>query len=257
MRRHQVHTVLGDSAGHELGLACSRFMMPGEVVAIPDDLSNGPLDDGQARSAWFRAMRSGYDPTMQIPDDVFRSWDTLGAALGGARGPDVVVWSSGAVSDRVFLRMACWRLRAFAGLVTVVDMTNLRGAYGVGVHAAKELAHAFLRRRRLDAQERGVLADEFVRLRDSGGTLRSDRDGRIVDLPVDAFDGMVLSFAGSEWKRVVAIVSDCLRNAAPFDCIGDTFFSWRIRQLIAMGKLEAEGDQTHLRGYGVRLPAGS
>jgi hypothetical protein len=200
-------------------------------------------------------MRSGYDPTMQIPDDVFQSWVTLAAALGGARGPDAVVWSSGAVSDRVFLRMACWRLRAFDGLVTVVDMTNLRGAYGVGVHAAKELAHVFPRRRRVEAPERAALADDFVRLRDSGGTLRSDRDGRIVDLPVDAFDGMVLSFAGSEWKRAVAIVGDCLHNTEPFDCIGDMFFSWRIRRLIDAGALEAEGDQTHLRGYSVRRPA--
>jgi hypothetical protein len=233
MRRHQVHTVLGDTAGHELALACSQFMMPGEVVAIPDDLSNGPLDDGQARSEWFRAMRSGYDETMRIPDDAFQSWDTLGAALGGAGGPSVVVWSSGAVSDRVFLRMACWRLRAFPGLVTVVDMTNLRGAYSVGVHAAKELAHVFPRRRRVEARERAALADDFVRLRDSGGTLRSDRDGRLVDLPVDAFDGALISFADPGWKRAVAIVADCLSNSAPFDCIGDMFFSWRIQRLIA------------------------
>ncbi len=228
--------------------------MPGRVLAIPDDLSNGPLDDGRARAEWFRAMRSGYDENMPVPDDVFNSWDALAHEVRNDPAVRVVVWTSGAVSDRVFLRMACERL-ASARCVDVVDLTPLTGAWGVGAHDEKELRDAFALCRSLGGAARQALAADFARLRDSGGVLRSERDGGIVDLPVDAFDGMVFSFTSTEWKRAVSVVGDCLVNCKRFDCIGDTFFSWRVRQLMAAGRLEAEGDQSHLRGYSVRRPS--
>lgn len=55
--RNPLHLVLGESAAGCVRAACTRVApgLPGTVFGIPDDLSHGPLDDGDARAEYLRA----------------------------------------------------------------------------------------------------------------------------------------------------------------------------------------------------------
>ena len=247
-----LHIVLGDSAGGSLHQACVKLGMPGEVFPVPDDLSNGPLDDGHARAEYFRKQVPGYGPA-DVPEDAFASWHELRGEIEARAIDRIVIWYSNTISDLIFLRMACWYLRGFAKETECVN-TSVSGWSGVGLLDPKELRACFEHRTHLNSSERERFATEFESVRDRRDLLRGATHGQIVSLPIDHYDAYILSFASGEWKRAVRVVGMCLGDADRHNLIGDMFFSWRLQQLIDAGQLEADGDRSEMRAYRVRKP---
>jgi hypothetical protein len=245
-----LHIALGDSAGDELKEACRRHSLPGSVIAISDDLSNGPLNDGRERAAYWREVFGQHD---DIPDDVFDGWRSVLVQTP----PTVVVWSTESVSDMTFLRMACWWLREFVGAVESINVTQQSGQCGLGMHDSAELARAFTMRRPLSAEERRGLSDEFVALSEAAGGLRVYREGQIASLPSNYLDEYILSFVGAEWQRPALAIAGAMTGSDDHDRIGDAFFAWRIRQLVQAGRLGAIGELKELRTFEIRKPANS
>lgn len=246
-----LHIVLGDSAGGSLKHACSTLGLPGNVIAIPDELSHGPLHDGRARAAYFRECIYGRYADVGIPNDVFEEWHRLLRLIEEERPPVVVAWSSDAISDMIFLRMACWWLRGFAGSIESVN-TSEGGRHGVGVNGPERLRGLYDARIALDTATRQALAAEFAEMRDRCELLRVHRDGKIDFVATDHFDAYVMSFASREWLPAIRLIGNCLGHRDDQNLIGDSFFEWRLQQLIDSGLLDAEGDRSHMRGYRVR-----
>jgi hypothetical protein len=85
--------------------------MPGTVIAIPDDLSHGPLDDGRARVDYMRACFRGYGDWRCHLSDAFAPWSAMVQRLVSDGPVDVLIWSGNNVSESTFLAMACWWLK--------------------------------------------------------------------------------------------------------------------------------------------------
>lgn len=256
MSEHLLHIVLGDSAAGTLHEACRTLGLPGKVHSIADELSHGPLHDGRARSVYFKTQIYGHIPDVGIPDDVFRDWGVLEEFIRSRAFDAITIWSSFAISDAIFLRMACARLRAFDGAVDSVN-TSEGPWHGVGTNNPEQLTAHFRHRTALNPDDRAGLAKEFDVIVARGDLLRLVDGDRIVSASSDHFDAYVLSFANPEWERAVRIIGNCLGHREDENMIGDAFFEWRLRALIQGGKLEAQGDLSHMRGYQVRLAAGS
>lgn len=245
-----LHVALGDSAGESLREAIATRGLPGTVLVIPDDLSNGPLHDGRERAAYWRAIYGDDD----VPDDVFAVWDDLQERIESNPQLLPVIWSTDAVSDSVLHRMVVWRLRNFAGDVASVNVTRLSGRCGLGIHEADELKAAFDAHFTVVAPpERKMLEREFEALRDGNEGLRLyAQGGGILSVPADRLDHWLVSFVGDEWTRPAWVLGCCLARGDQRDRIGDYFFEWRIFELIRAGKLEATGDLSDRREYRIR-----
>lgn len=64
-------------------------------------------------------------------------------------------------------------------------MADGLGRRHVAIHTLSELADRFAARRPLTDAERATLAEEFVRIHDETGLLRSWEEGRMIGVPSD------------------------------------------------------------------------
>lgn len=257
MSEKLLHIVLGDWVAGTLKEACRTLGLPGRVHSIADELSHGPLHDGYARAVYFKTQIYGHSRDFCIPDDAFEDWTVLAKFLHDRAFDAITIWSSFAISDAIFLRMACARLRGFD--VRVDSVNTSEGAWhGVGVNSPEQLAAHYSHRVPLSMDDRTHLASAFDEIVARADLLRVYDGERIVSADSDYFDSYVLSFATPEWERAVRVIGNCLGHRANDKMmIGDFFFEWRLRTLIRAGRLEAQGDLSHMRGYQVRLPGGA
>jgi hypothetical protein len=235
--------------------------MPGEALAIPDDLSHGPLDDGRARIDYMRARYRGYDDWCFDTVDAFAPWHRLLAVLDGDREevkddvrPDaIVLWAGDNPSEGSFLAMACHRLRERSEPVFHVPTPVRAEGHYVAIYSPAELAARLPHRRALGERRRALYAEDFLRLRDETGLLRRWEDGRIIGVPPDRYDALLLASCAADWLPAARVVGAAMGRCDPHNRISDLFFCSRLQVLIDAGRIEADGRRQRLRDYAIRL----
>jgi len=251
--RSPLHIALGDSAAGGLNAACRAHGLPGTAFGIPDDLSHGPLDDGRARIDYMRACFRGYGDWDLDVTDAFAPWRTLAARIDEQQVDAVVVWSGENVSETCFLAMTCWWLGQRPERVLRPAMPGRNGRFYVAVHTPAELADLFASARELTAAERSDLAQDFQRIRGETGLLRRWEKGRILGVPMDRYDPLLLECCDTRWTPAARIVGSAMSRCDGHNLMSDLFFSCRLQVLIDGGRLEADGPRDRLGGYAVRL----
>ncbi len=244
--------VLGGSAGGCLRAAVANCGLMGRVHVFDDDLSHGPLNDKQARAAYFRKLFQNYG---QLPDNPFPSlvdFDRISAHLTQDLTPEVCIWAGENASERTFLEMACHGLRLFKGSVTRVGTTGLKSLPYIGPQTPALLASLFDQREAVDPVTRATLSSDFLRLRDSGATLRKWEAGKIVDVSDNLYDSLLLSCCATNWTPAARVVGTAMGRCDEHNLLGDVFLSGRLQHLIMQGMIEASGPQTSLRDFDVR-----
>jgi len=72
---------------------------------------------------------------------------------------------------------------------------------------------------------------------------------------IEAIDDAVLSCALPYWRKVAAVVSFAMdKLSGQYPQFSDVFYAERIRVLTEQGRLESQGDLSHMRFSEVRLP---
>ena len=247
------HLVLGGSAGGCLRAAVANCGLMGRVHVFDDDLSHGPLNDKQARAAYFEALFQNYG---QLPDDPVPSladFDSLSAHLSQDITPEVCIWAGDNASERTFLEMACHSLRLFKGAVMRVGATGLKSPPYIGPQTPALLARLFDRREEVDIATRAALSSTYLHQRDSGATLRKWDAGKIIGVSDDYYDSLLLACCPPEWIYAARVVGTAMGRGDEHNLLSDVFLSGRLQHLIAKGLIEASGPQTNLRDYSVRL----
>ena len=247
-----LHLVLGGSAGGCLRAAVATYGLTGRVHVFDDDLSHGPLNDKQARAAYFGALFQNYG---QLPEDPFpqlADFDRFSTHLTQDLTPEVCIWAGENASERTFLEMACHGLRLFKGSVIRVGTTGLKSLPYIGPQTPALLASLFDQREAVDPITRAALSSDFLRLRDSGATLRKWEAGKIVDVSEDYYDGLLLACCQKDWVSASRVVGTAMGRCDQHNLLGDVFLSGRLQHLIAENAIEASGPQTSLRDYDVR-----
>jgi hypothetical protein len=253
--RSPLHIALGDSSEGCLRVACRTHGMPGTAVGIPDDLSHGPLDDGQARIGYMRDCFRGYDDWYLDVADAFAPWRAMIARIDEARADAVVIWSGENASEATFLAMACWWLGHRSARVLRVAMPGRDGRHYVAIHTPAELADLFSSAQELTDTERAVFAADFLRIRGETGLLRRWEEGRILGVPMDRYDRLLLASCPPTWTPAPRVVGTAMSRCDGHNRMSDLFFSSRLQLLIDAGRIEADGSRDRLREYRVRLVA--
>ena len=253
--RNPLHIALGDSSEGSLRVACRAHGMPGAAFGIPDDLSHGPLDDGRARIDYLRERFRGYDDCYLDVADAFAPWRSMITRLDEASADAVVIWSGDNVSEATFLSMACWWLGNRPERVLLVGMPGTDGRHYVAIHTPAELAELFSSARELTDTERAILAADFLRIRGETGLLRRWEEGRILGVPMDRYDPLLLASCPPTWTPAPRVVGTAMSRCDGHNLMSDLFFSSRLQLLIDAGGIEADGSRDRLREYRVRLAA--
>ncbi|HEX5328234.1 MAG TPA: DUF3658 domain-containing protein [Acetobacteraceae bacterium] len=251
-----LHLALGDHAGNRLGHARRHHDLRGTVVAIPEDPSHGPLDNGVTRIAYMQACFRGLDEWRLAITDAFAPWRALLAAIAREPPGTVVVWHAGSVSQVVFLRMACWWLRDVPVPMAVITVPPCSGVHAVVLHEPATLAGFAHRRRRIGGRERGALAAAFTVIRDRPEILRRYDNGRLRFLPADHYDPLLLDACAPGWQAAARVVGDAMARCDGRNRMSDAFFCSRLQHLIDTGWIEVTGERRRVAEYQVRLAAG-
>jgi len=247
-----LHLVLGGSAGGCLRAAVAKYGLPGGVHVFDDDLSHGPLNNKQARAAYFEALFQNYGQLPEDPVPSLADFDSLSADLAQGITPEVCIWAGENASERTFLEMACHSLHDFRGPVTRVGKSGLKSLPYIGAQNPALLASLFDHRETVDSMTRAALSSDFLHLRDSGATLRKWEAGKIVDVPADYYDSLLLACCSKGWVSAARVVGTAMGRGDEHNLLGDVFLSGRLQHLIAEGLIEASGPQASLRVYDVR-----
>ena len=226
--------------------------MRGSIICVPEDLSHGPLDDGLARIDYMRARFDGYDDWDFAITDAFAPWREMLRRVESEKPGAILIWSGDNVSEATFLAMAClWLLDRPEPQQRIILTGTDAGCY-VAEHAPAELASMAESARELTSAERNSLAEDFSRIRDETGLLRRWANGRILGIPEDHYDSMLLASCPERWTPAARVVGRAMGACDRHNRMSDLFFASRLGALIGAGHIEADAPRTRLRDYGVR-----
>ncbi len=233
--------------------ACASLGMAGAVVGFSDDLAQGPLDDGEARRAYMHALFRGYGEE-GIGDYVpFGEWPSLLERLDRERPDAVIVWTGDNVADAIFVAMACDRLARRQEPMWRVRVPGIDIPPYVAAHSPESLARLYGTREPLSAADRASLAQDFARIRDARSAVRRLECGRVIGVPVEHYDPLLLAACGPQWRAAAKVVGTAMGNCDAQNLVGDVFLGARLNAVIDAGLVEASGPRTTLRDYAVRL----
>jgi len=248
-----LHLALGASAAGNLRAACHSYGLPGSVLVVQDDLSHGPLGDGRLRAAYLRDCDRGYGDDCFDAVDAFEPWRALMASIDEGQ-PEVVVWGGDNVSDAIFLRMTCWWLGNRPVRLRRVTVPPKEHVHYLPVHTPVEIAALYATAQNVSDDERALYAEDFLRIHEEASQLRRWEAGRIISVPMDLYDALLLEVCTTEWVPAARLVGTAMSRCDGHNLMSDLFFCSRMQRMIDEGLLEADTSPTRLRDYSVRMP---
>jgi len=264
------HITFNSSAAIDLRKALATDGQDAEVIAMPDDLSFGPIDpiEWLERAHWLENTL-GYD--VQDPAGAEgRAWDRFwpkALAVTDRR----VVWLSRR-STQEFCGFLEWLRRNGDQPFEIVDLTDVRlGATPSRSRLAPPTgiigSDEFLNGRLWDlaapapAATRADWLALWARLRQENSPLRILTPQGLQSAPLEVFDGQILSLVSPEWKKFAYVVGEFI-YASTYESFcdaevfqtGDMVPIARVAALIASGRIEADGDPSDIHACRVRRP---
>lgn len=251
-----VHLTLGGAAFGSLSAAISG-LKDHHVVALEECLSIGPLFDldkptgVEARRIWVRQLYEGIRAGLlfrELADDVgLPIIDQL-----RAKSSRFVVWCGPNADEQILLRAITAKLPE--GLIRIIDVASL-WSETFRPRAIAECSPDFLYRAFATAHtpspvDLGSFAADWRSLLSQHGTLRFYIDGVIIQAPETYFDQALLMATPLKFGSAARVVGRVLRESPHL--IGDAFIDYRLRQLLAVGAIEAIDADQELRSLQIR-----
>jgi hypothetical protein len=245
--------------------------MAGEVIQIKDDFAVGPLagidtEEGwNARLEWWKSMLQG-SPYKEETVGSFDDRETvrqIKAKLEENPEEQLWIWMGQNQHDVTGYYWLMPQFREFQGRVFVLYMNNLpfineKGQifYPSWLHEIqpKEFVKAKKLARPVTLSEYEVDPDEWKRLMEESAAVRILEGGKkIVAKDESFYDNEILKNITPEWQKATRALSNTLHRMKIKT--GDIFLMWRMKQLIANGKVEVMGDITKgWKEFDVKLP---
>ncbi len=244
--------------------------LAGEVIQIRDDFAVGPLtaidtEEGwQARLEWWRQRLNG----SPYREDVTGNFDDrqtvadIKAKLTANPDEQVWIWMGQNQHDVTGYYWLMPQLRDFQGRVMILYMNNLpfineKGQifYPSWLHEIqpKEFTKAKKLCRPITLSEFEVDPDEWKRLVEESATVRILEGGKkIVGKDETFYDGEILKNLTGEWQKANRVLTNTLHRMKIKT--GDVFIMWRMKELIAAGKIATMGEPSkNWKDFDVRL----
>ena len=247
--------------------------LAGEVVLIRDDFAVGPLADleteegWQQRVNWWRQISQGspYGDQQAGSFDDRETVKQLKAKL--EENPEEVlwIWMGQNQHDVTGYYWLMPQFRQYQGRVMVLYLNNLpfineKGHifYPSWLHEIqpKEFVKAKKLERPITLSEFEIDPDEWKRIVEENAAVRILEGGKkIAGKEVDFYDIEILKNATGEWQKATRVLSNTLHRMKIRT--GDIFIMWRMKYLVAEGKLMVTGEiEKSWKDFDVKKPEG-
>ena len=232
--------------------------LAGEVVQIKDDFAVGPLtaldtEEGwQARYNWWMSLseNSSYSGINTVKFDDRETVTELKEKLTVNPEEEIWIWMGQNQHDVTGYYWLMPKLSEFAGRIMVLYMNNLpfineKGQifYPSWLHEIqpREFSKAKKLSRPITLSEFEVDPDEWKRLCEENGMVRILEGGKKIGSKDETFyDNEILKNLTGDWQKANRVLTNTLHRMKIKT--GDVFLMWRMKQLIAEGKIEVTGE---------------
>jgi hypothetical protein len=242
----------------------------GEVIQVKDDFAVGPLvaidtEEGwQARLQWWKEKLQGspYKENLAGSFDDRETVKQIRTKLEENPEEQVWIWMGQNQHDVCGYYWLMPQLKDFHGRVMILYMNNLpfineKGQIfypsWLGEIQPKEFVKAKKLARPITLSEFEVDPDEWKKLVDENAMVRILEGGKkIVGKSESFYDSELLKNITAEWQKATRVLTNTLNRMKIRT--GDVFIMWRMKDLIANGKVETMGDVSKAwKEFDVRL----
>jgi hypothetical protein len=247
----------------------------GDVIHIHDELAVGPIagiytEEGIAtRKQWWRDILAGGDYDGWV--DNGKSGDdaaTVATIKERLRQDDkevLWVWAAQNKHDVSGYYWLISQLKDFQGRVHLLYLNNLpfineKGQLFYPNNLFEIPPSEFLKARRLarlvTLSEFEIDPDEWQKLCQEDKGVRILEGGKkLTQYPYDYYDEELRRFISGDWMKASKLIGQFLGKAKQIT--GDAYLLWRIKQLVAAGELDIQGEPKGMRDFEIKTRAGS
>ncbi len=245
--------------------------LQGELFEIKDEWGVGPLkdldtDEGwKAREEWWRELLkdSPYGERLVGSFDDRETVKKIKNKLDSESSLEAWIWMGQNQHDVTGYFWLMRQLRDYQGGVMILYLNNLpfineKGQlfYPTGIHEIqpKEAVKAKKLARPITSSEFEVDPDEWKRLSEENSMVRILEGGKkIVGRDETFYDDEIIKNITTEWQKAWRVLSNTLHRMKIKT--GDVFLMWRMKELIAQGRIEVLGDVSKgWKEFDVKLP---
>ncbi len=245
--------------------------LSGEIMQVKDDLAVGPLsgidtEDGwQARVEWWRGLLQGspYKESLAGSFDDRQTVKQVKQQLDADNDEQVWLWMGQNQHDVCGYYWFMSQFKDYPGRLMVLYMNNLpfineKGQIFYPSWLSEIQPREFLKARKLarpiTPSEYEVDPDEWKKICDENAMIRLLEGGKkLVSKDETFYDSDVIRNITAEWQKASRVLSNILHRMKIKT--GDVFIMWRMKELIAAGKIEAMGELAKgWKDFDVKLP---
>jgi len=245
--------------------------LSGNVMQIKDDFAVGPLinvetgEGWNSRVSWWRDLlkNSPYENDSQTFFDDRETVKKLKELLGTDLEEQVWIWMGQNQHDVCGYYWFIQFFKEYQGRVQVIYLNNLpfineKGQLfypsWIGEIQPKELLKAKRLARPITMSEFEVDPDEWKKLCAENSAVRILEGGKkIISKDETFYDSEILKNLTNEWQKATRVLTNTLHRMKIKT--GDVFIMWRMKELIAQGRVEVLGDMTKSwKEFDIKLP---
>lgn len=243
--------------------------LAGEVLQIKDDYAVGPIagiytiEGYQQRRNWWMSLleNSPYKEQIDIVDDKLTVHNLL-KKLDENPNEEVWMWMGQNQHDVCGYYWLMPQLKPYQGRIFVLYLNNLpfineKGHLFYPSWLSEIQPSEFLKAKKLarhiTLSEFEIDPDEWNRLMQENAMVRILEGGKkIVGKEVSFYDDEILKNINAEWQKASRVITNtCNRMKVK---TGDVFLMWRLKELIAQGKVSLEGNmEKDWKSFDVKL----
>ncbi|SDD37897.1 Protein of unknown function [Paenibacillus sp. UNCCL117] len=278
-----VHIVVGESFAGSMkqalkALGCAETH---KLITLRENYAIGPIsgldspEGRKARSNWFRDHITEAIEAYTTFEEEYK--ELLDKVEQIPEQAEVMVWTGGNACEQTGMRHALYLLRNKTNSISVNDacamceeLYNRPDAFITYRHSGEipsdKLQEAVTRlegKGKLDAAAIARLVREWRMMTEQTGTLRIWQDGAVLEVPAPYYDRYLLEKldelkppgGDNGFLKSARLIGEAMGYCEQY--IGDSYFEYRLRELIYDGVLEIKGVPAGMRYYSVRRKQGT
>lgn len=242
--------------------------LQGEIFEIKDEWGVGPLHNldeeagWNARMEWWRQLLQGspYENMLGSFDDRI-TVSRIKEKLSAEPDAEAWIWMGQNQHDVTGYYWLMRQLKEYQGRVMIIYLNNLpfineKGQlfypWAISEVLPKELVKAKKLARPITLSEYEIDPDEWKKINEENAMVRVLEGGKkIAGKEENFYDSEILKNLTGEWQKANRVITNTLNRMKIKT--GDVFLMWRLKQLIADGKVETTGDmQKSWKDFDVR-----
>lgn len=243
--------------------------LQGDVIQIKDDYAVGPLaeiytpEGIEARKQWWRELVAGGDYDGLVDKGLVDDNKTVASLVATLKNnPEEILWIWAAqnkhdVSGYYWLLQF---LKELQGRIYILYLNNLPFINDKGLIFYPQWLHVippkeFLKAKKLarliTLSEFEVDPDEWTKISNENKGVRLLEGGKkLTQVDYDFYDAELLSFINKDWQKASRLIHTYLHKAK--HTTGDAYLLWRLKLLIAAGKIDVQGEQKNMKDFEVK-----